>query len=195
MEELYQLAYEELRKKFVETKYRSQVWLSKKRKDPAPAYTKEELLNNAVNDQTFCELFNEYILSGFDTEKSPSFDRKDAKKPYTFDNCEWVTWEENNRRAKQDRREGKCKANKAVDQFTLNGEFVASYASIAIAERQTGISCSLISRCRVGHDYNLDKNGNNVKCRQAGGFIWKAKGELPSEEDLSILSIKNVDNQ
>lgn len=48
----------------------------------------------------------------------------------------------------------------AVHQFTLEGEYVASYSSQKEAERQTGILSASISACCRG------------KSRTSGGFIW-----------------------
>lgn len=49
---------------------------------------------------------------------------------------------------------------KAVSQFTLDGEYVNSYASMMEAQRQTGILSASISCCCRG------------KSHQSGGFIW-----------------------
>ena len=54
---------------------------------------------------------------------------------------------------------------KAVLQFDLNGNFIKEYPSQIEAERQTGIPNTNISYCCNG------------KYSQAGGFIWKRKGE------------------
>ena len=52
-----------------------------------------------------------------------------------------------------------------VVQYTLDGEFIAEYQSIAEAARKTGIKQSNISHCCIG-TYGF---------KTAGGFIWKYK--------------------
>lgn len=50
---------------------------------------------------------------------------------------------------------------KSVEQYTLDGQFVAEYYSAAEAERQTGIkSCNITLACQG-------------KQKTAGGYIWK----------------------
>ena len=48
-----------------------------------------------------------------------------------------------------------------VNQYTLDGEFVAKYESIKFAEAATGVDNSHITRCCRG------------KLNQAGGYVWK----------------------
>lgn len=52
-----------------------------------------------------------------------------------------------------------------VLQYTLDGQFVAEYQSMAEAERQTGIHQTSISGCCRGIKYN----------HTAGGYVWKYK--------------------
>ena len=55
--------------------------------------------------------------------------------------------------------------NKTVNQFTKDGDFVASYMSFAEASRKTGIAQSGISSCCRG------------KYKQSGGYIWKCANQ------------------
>jgi hypothetical protein len=56
----------------------------------------------------------------------------------------------------------KLTKSKAVNQFSIDGIFIAQYPSIREAERQTGIDNALISACcRRKYGY-----------KTAGGFIW-----------------------
>lgn len=55
------------------------------------------------------------------------------------------------------------KNSKPIYQYTLNGELVAEYESLAEAERQTGIKNTNISSCC--------KNKRN----KAGGYVWRYK--------------------
>lgn len=51
--------------------------------------------------------------------------------------------------------------SKKVYQYTLNGEFVAEYDNLTIAEERTNIDKRLISSCATG------------KKKKAGGYIWQ----------------------
>lgn len=64
-----------------------------------------------------------------------------------------------------DTRDKKEQQLKAVDMFSLNGDFIKSFVSIAGAEKETGIGH--IGECASG------------KRQTAGGYIWRfAKGEI-----------------
>lgn len=65
------------------------------------------------------------------------------------------------------RRHEKLNLNFAINQFRLNGEFVAQYRSIRDASADTGISYSLIYNCVMGNT------------KKAKGYIWaKAEKEV-----------------
>lgn len=55
------------------------------------------------------------------------------------------------------------KYSKAVIQYTLDGDFISEYPSIAECERQTGVPTSNICNCCKG------------KIKTAGGYKWKYK--------------------
>ena len=55
---------------------------------------------------------------------------------------------------------------KSVNQYSLSGEFIATYRSQREANRQTGISDSRISGCCTGA----------LNCLSAGGFRWEFAG-------------------
>lgn len=55
---------------------------------------------------------------------------------------------------------------KAVIQYTMNGDFIAEYSSATEAERKTGICRGGIQRCCIG------------RFKQAKGYIWKYKEEI-----------------
>lgn len=82
----------------------------------------------------------------------------------SLDNLEWVTRRENNLHA---RRTGlhKSDGDKAVSQYTKEGQYVASFKSISEASRKTGIGISGISSVARGQKY----------CHTAGGYVWKWK--------------------
>ena len=58
---------------------------------------------------------------------------------------------------------GKDSNGKTVQQFTMDGQFIAEYGSTCEASRETGTENSGISRCANG------------KRKSAGGYIWRFK--------------------
>ena len=57
------------------------------------------------------------------------------------------------------------KISKAISQYSIDGQFIAEYQSIASAARQTGVDRSGIGKC-CRHDKNYS---------HAGGYIWRYK--------------------
>lgn len=135
--------------------YRNQL-TKQKRKNIKISYTYEEFKNRFLNDKKYLELYNNWIKSGKDKNKKPSFDRIDNKKGYEFSNLQLITWEENNAK-------GRIERHKQVLQFTKENKFLRDYDSIIEASKANNISHSNISACC--------KN----KLKSAGGFIWKYK--------------------
>ena len=135
----------------------------KRRKHPTPGYTKQEL-SVWLHENGLEALYEDWVASGYKKDKIPSVDRLDSLKPYTFDNLELVTWEENNRRAKEDQRNGvgsNGRVCKSVYQYSLKGEYLNEYVSRAEAARDIGTDGSSISAVMTG------------KMKSAGGFLWK----------------------
>lgn len=82
------------------------------------------------------------------------------------DNLEWCTYKYNSNYGTLPKRISERQINnpalsRVVSQYTLNGEFVASYPSIREAERITGIDNTMISRVCRG------------KSKFAKGYVWK----------------------
>ena len=81
-----------------------------------------------------------------------------------LDNLKWVTPSENHECAYQDGLQVPP-GERAVLQFTKDGQFVAEYKSLHEAERQTGIAWQNISACCRGER------------KSAGNFVWSYKDE------------------
>lgn len=137
--------------------YSNQRYNSTTRHHPEPDYTLQELREWCFSQKIFHELYNAWKNSGYEKDLAPSIDRINSKEPYTFQNIQIMTWDANNRKEWD-------KRNRAVQQFTLTGELVAEYISIAEASRQTGIYRTLINNCCA-----------NGRSKTAGGFVWKHK--------------------
>ena len=78
--------------------YSNQVTHSKDRNHPRPSYTAKELKQWLLQQPNFSVLYEAYKNSGFKKHLVPSIDRLDPDKPYTFDNIQLLTWQENQER-------------------------------------------------------------------------------------------------
>ena len=142
--------------------YANQKVRSKSRSHSLPSYSKKQLHAWVINQHNFNELYNNWIMSGYDKYKTPSVDRKDDYKSYTLDNIRLITWKENDVKGSKDRTNGiNNKLSKAVSQYGLNGNFIEEYYSMNKAGRETGVNQGGISNVC-----------NNIE-KTAGEFIWK----------------------
>lgn len=146
--------------------YLDQIQSSKRRNHQPPLYTNEELKKWMFDQPNFEDLYNNWVDSGYEKMLKPSVDRLDDYKGYNFDNIQLMTWEENEKKGYEDRKNGiNNKQSKAVLQFTKDGEFVKEWYSMRKAERR-GFCSGKISSCCRG------------KQKTHKGFIWKYKGEV-----------------
>ena len=75
--------------------YLSQKGSSKERGHNPPTYSKEELHVWMTSQSNFKELYDNWIVSGHETDLRPSVDRLINSKGYSFDNIQLMTWREN----------------------------------------------------------------------------------------------------
>ena len=142
--------------------YSAQVRSSKKRNHQPPNYTLEELRKWALRQTIFHEIFDKWVKSDFSRLLTPSFDRLDNDKSYTFDNIEVVRWEENYMRGHRDMRNGKIRhGQRAVIGVHIDTGKVVEFTSMMNAERGIKVDHGHISECCSG------------KRKSAGGYIWK----------------------
>lgn len=146
---------------FIKTIYRSQVLSSKRRQHPLPNYTPEELYKWLIKQPNYKELFTTYrrTLKRLD---APSIDRLDDYEPYTLDNIRLISWKENKNRYHSDVKKGvNTKVSKAINQYDMEGNFIATYHSLAEAYRVTGVSRVSIRKCAIGQQ------------SRGGDFLWE----------------------
>ena len=146
--------------------YGNQLKSSKRRGYEPPNYTSYEFINRFINDKDYLNIHSKWVDSGYLKDLSPSFDRKDDYKPYSFDNLnKWMTWKENNNKAFLDTKEGRLnKRSKAVKGTNVNTEKVIDFHSMQEAKRN-GFCQTAIGRCCNGKQ-NYHK-----------GYKWEYKND------------------
>ena len=142
--------------------YAKQKERSELRGHQPPTYTKEEFISWLLSNQKYLRLYDNWVKSGYKRSLSPSCDRLDNYKGYSFDNIRVVTWEENMVKGHSDVKNGlNNKQNKAVIQMDLNGNELKEYHSMRHAGRQTGVYYQNIwAAC-------------NGRITKSGGFRWR----------------------
>ncbi len=142
---------------------------SKHRKHEMPSYTKTSLMSWLFAQKLFHDLYKNWKISGYKKSHTPSIDRLNNDKGYSFNNIKLVIWKENEQNGRNDMRAGKIihgnKPQKAVIQYDLNSNKITEFRSISDASRRTNTPTSNISKCCKG----------NNSYSHAGGFIWKYK--------------------
>lgn len=118
--------------------YRHQKATSKSRGHSPPDYTLGELKEWVFSRPHFNKLYNNWVESGYSRDLSPSCDRKDDYKLYTFCNIQLVTWQQNRKTAHYNMRNGiNNKQNKpVVGVHKITGERL-EFCSISEASRKT----------------------------------------------------------
>ena len=139
-----------------------QKYTSKKRGHPPPEYNMQEFREWAINQEITHELYRDWVDSGFSKAKSISGNRIDSTKPYTFDNLEITTWEDNLRKNYEDlkvRQIGKHPKKVPVIKIRDDGD-TQFFISQSAAARDVGVNAANIRQsCLVG-------------C-MSGGFHWE----------------------
>ena len=127
-----------------------------------PTYTQDELVDYLMSNEDYLKLHEQWRKSGYKKLLSPSLDRLDNYRGYSFDNIRIVTWEENKIKGHSDVKNGlNNKQNKAVVKMDLNGNEIKEYYSMHQAARENELYYQNIwAAC-------------NGKIKSIGGFRWK----------------------
>jgi len=143
-------------KGWLTVRYHHMKSVSKRRGHTPPKFTKSELsvwLKDNYREEVE-ELFNIWKNSGYCQDRSPSVDRLDDSKGYSFDNIQLVDWETNYRKSH-------VAMYKPVIQRYLDGEIKDNYKSVTEASKITGCARSNIAKAM---------SGDRKTC---GGFLWE----------------------
>ena len=141
--------------------YNRQRHHSTHRGHPLPTYTSDELVNTIMDMPLYHTLHNTWVASGYKKDLIPSIDRIEDDKPYTEDNIQLMTWEENRDKHYKDTYEGNSTLCKPITQLTLDGTIVKKFKSISIASRKLELNPGNIVKVL---------KGNHKTC---GGYKFK----------------------
>ena len=135
---------------------------SKKRNHPQPSYTKEQLIDWCLNQPIFHTMYENWVNSNYVTNLIPTCDRLDDYKPYSLDNIQLRTYQENVNKYHRDSQNGiNTKTAKAVSCFDLAGNWVADYHSLSAAARAFNTSESNIRNiCECRPIKRTEKDGS-----------------------------------
>ena len=136
--------------------YKHQIGNSRQRKHESPLYTFNEYKAWYVEQPRFKELYDNWIESGCEKHIKPSCGRIDSSKPYSLDNIQLVTGQENQDAKYFD-------ISSPVNQYSQSGKLIKSYSSIKQAAYETG--------CKGGRICNCCKYPDKYK--HHGGFKWE----------------------
>lgn len=163
----YNIKYRQSHKGLIKYIYNHQIRNCKQRKHPLPEYTEQELYNWCLLQENYSILYEQWSLNKFDKEYTPSIDRLDNNKTYSFSNIELVTWKENKQRAYEDIRKNKLSnsgllnnGHTPIVQYDFNGTRIQEFISISECSRQTDI------------DHRGISEACNGKRPTYKGFLW-----------------------
>lgn len=137
---------------------------SLRRNHKSPQFSVSELREWMLSQEIFHELYDKWVISGYDKWERPSIDRVNDYIGYSFSNMQILTWSENHKKAISDMKNGvNTKSSKAIIQYDLDGNFIKEHYSVRSAGREMIILSTNICQALKG----------NIK--HSGGFIWKYK--------------------
>ena len=124
--------------------YSNQLIHSKSRGHPRPRYTASQFKEWVLQHKEYKKLYTAYELSGYDKNLVPSVDRLDPSIPYTFDNIELVTFEENMKRNGAVQVVQKGEPVICIDKYS--GQCIGTFITKNIAVKELKLSCRDLSK-------------------------------------------------
>ncbi len=125
-------------------------------------YTKQELIDWLYSQHLFHDLYDLWVMSGFDKNQRPSVDRIKNKIGYEFGNIQVMTWRDNQLKyADEVASKVENGTRVKVVQLTKDEKFVAVFDSVTEAADSLGRTKGNISSACSGHR------------KSAYGFKWK----------------------
>lgn len=157
--------------------YANQKAKSIKRGHIPPRYTETELLNWIEAQPTFQHFYDAWVLSDYSSDLKPSVDRINDYKPYSLDNIQLTTWEQNNKRGRSDVKNGiNNKPNLAVDMLDMEGNFLERFHSVSDAARRfDGIPTNIIGAINQRNITRKKADGSTrtYSVTTAYGYRWR----------------------
>ncbi len=162
--------YNKTKRGIINRVYNHQKSSSKIRGHNPPDYTFDELYEWVIFQSNFKELYNNWVKNGYQKDFTPSIDRLDESKGYSFNNIQLVTWKENYMKEAE-------KNKRKVNQYTINGKYVRTWGSIKEASENLSINHASISCVCY------------FKNKTAGGFVWRFANEYDNKniEKVKIM--------
>ena len=156
-------SYDRTEKGVIRVIYKTQKSNSKRRNHNPPSYTKN-ILREWLYENNFKELYDNWVLSGFEKKLKPSVDRINDFKGYSLDNIRLVTFEENRRHQINDMINATGTSGmrcKTVVCFDENRNKIEEYVSFSSACRCIG--------------YSIENSINTGNKDRKNGFYWEYK--------------------
>lgn len=155
--------------------YLSQCTNSANRNHPAPDYTLKEFTEWVVSQPNFAALYSDWVASGYSKNLAPSADRLNDSLPYSLNNLQLITWEQNRNKAAKCKKEGQLiSGHKPVSAFNADGTLYKTYSSINEALREFGGSKSAWAITSVANGVSVkDGRGKLYSPKTYKGFVWK----------------------
>jgi len=136
----------------VNTIYSTQLHKSRERGHAIPSYTNKELKEWMFSQKIFHELYDIWKASGYDTMLKPSCDRNNDYEGYSLEGITIMTWDDNNKKACSDRRNGVLtKQAKAVISTNKITGVEKSFYSMSQAAKELNLNQGNISNCINGY--------------------------------------------
>jgi hypothetical protein len=107
--------------------------------------TRDEFINQFINDGTFLKLYKEWQESNYDYNLIPSIDRIDISEGYVIGNMQFLTQKKN---------AIKDKKTKQVLVYDKKGNFIKKYESVTETSKELNIPIATISSACLGRYKN-----------------------------------------